>query len=640
MLGSLYTSISGLKGYLTSLNIAGNNISNVNSIGFKGGRVTFRETLVQTLRSAAGPQGGLGGRSPIQMGLGMGVGSIDNILSQGVLQNTGVPTDLGINGDGFFVLSDGKREYYTRAGAFGFDAGGNLINPSNGMIVQGRTANGDGVIAAEAPIGNLQMPFGRKVPAKGTDLVSFACNLDSAATTSTATLETAGTTGLTSLLGSTRNGAGGSHVIAITGLNATAGSLAGTNLTAPGALTGSETLTSLGVTDTSDFTVSVDGGTSIAIAGLSGTSTVMDMVNAINSNCSGVTASLVGGEVKLTRDYAGDGTLYNVTTSLGVDGNISRQVFGAASGSAFTVNSGTASTLVGTDVFTPTGRAAMDPVALTLVTDPNTGLVTGISDLGGGGVTLKAMSGLVEGTAIINTASTSHYASIVTYDSQGAAHNMSICFSRSPVENQWYWQCSFDGSETIEGGGSGTISFNQDGSLASFIPDGGATSLVVNPGNGAQTMNMGLEMGGSATFDGMTQFAAAFSANGKSQNGYTMGTLTDLAVGSDGMITGFFSNGTTRSIAQIILAKFNNPGGLEKIGDSLYVVSSNSGSAVKGEPGEIVDATISAGALEMSNVDLAEQFVGMIVAQRGFQANARVLSASDQMLTELVNITR
>jgi flagellar hook protein FlgE len=501
-------------------------------------------------------------------------------------------------------------------------------------------ADGDGLIAAGAPIGNLVMPFGRKVPARATDQIAFACNLDSASTTSAATLETAGTTGITSLLGSARNGAGGSHVIAVTGLNATASSLAGTNLTSPGTLTGSETLTSLGVTDTADFTVSVDGGTAIAVAGLTGTSTVMDLVNAINANCSGVTASLVGGEVMLTRDYAGDGTLCNITTSLGVDGNISRQVFGAASGSAFTVNNGTASTLVATDVFTPAGRAAMDPVTLTLVTDPNTGLVTGISDLGGGGVTLRATTGLVEGTAIINTAATEHYASMVTYDSQGAAHNMSICFSRSPVENQWYWQCSFDGSEAIESGGSGIINFNEDGSLASVIPDGGATSLVVSPGNGAQTMNMTLEMGGSATFDGMTQFAAPFSATGKSQNGYTMGTLTDLAVGSDGMITGFFSNGTTRSIAQIILAKFNNPGGLEKIGDSLFMVSSNSGSAVKGEPGEIVDATISAGALEMSNVDLAEEFVGMIVAQRGFQANARVLSASDEMLTELVNITR
>jgi flagellar hook protein FlgE len=640
MLGSLYTSISGLKGYLTSLNIAGNNISNVNSIGFKGGRATFRETLVQTLRSAAGPQGNLGGRSPVQLGLGMGVGSIDNILTQGVLQNTGIATDLGINGEGFFVLSDGRREYYTRAGAFGYDANGNLVNPANGMIVQGRLADDNGVIAADSPIANLVLPFGRKVPARATDIASFACNLNSTATTSAAALETAGTTGITSVLGNATSGAGGSHVVTITGLNATASSLAGTNLTSPAALTGSETLESLGVTDFSDFTISVDGGTEIAIAGLTGTSTVMDLVSAINSNCSGVTASLSGGEVLLSRDYAGDGAIYNITTSLGVDGNISRQIFGAGSGSAFTVNTGTASTLVATDVFTPTGRAAMDPVTLALVTDPHTGLVTGISDLGGGGVTVRANAGLAEGTAIIDTAATEHYASMVVYDSQGAAHNMSVCFSRGPVENQWYWRASFDGAEAIESGGSGTITFNPDGSLASFAADDASTTLVVNPGNGAETMSMTMDMGPSTSFDGMTQFASPFSATGKSQNGYTMGTLTSLAVGSDGTITGFFSNGTTKTIAQVVLAKFTNPAGLEKVGDSLYVVSSNSGAAVKGEPGSIVNATLSAGTLEMSNVDLAEEFVGMIVAQRGFQANARVLNASDQMLTELVNLTR
>jgi flagellar hook protein FlgE len=119
-----------------------------------------------------------------------------------------------------------------------------------------------------------------------------------------------------------------------------------------------------------------------------------------------------------------------------------------------------------------------------------------------------------------------------------------------------------------------------------------------------------------------------------------MGALTSVSIDSAGVITGFFSNGISRPIAQIILAKFNNPAGLKKVGDGLYLTSSNSGVAIRGEPGKIVNASISGGALEMSNVDLAEEFVSMVVAQRGFQANARVLNASDEMLTELVNMTR
>lgn len=640
MLGSLYTSVSGLKGHLAALNVTGNNISNINSIGFKGGRVTFREALVQTLRCATRPQNGVGGVSPLQIGLGMGVASIDNILSQGVLQSTGVSTDLGINGEGFFILSDGVREYYTRIGTFAYDAEGNMINPSNGLILQGRIADEDGVIAPGAPIQNIVLPFGRKVAARPTTKVQFACNLDASATNAIATLKSAGSTGITSVYGKAANGAGGTHVITITGSNATASSLAGSNLVKPGALDGSETLGSLGVTDFSDFTISVDGGAPVAITGLNANSTITDLINLINSTVTGVTASLRGGEVVLTRDYAGDGSVYNITTSVAAAGNITRQIFGAAVGDAFVVDNGTASTLVATDVFTPTGKSPMGAVSLSLVTNPTTGLVTGISGVGGGGVVIEANRGLAAGTAIIETAPTEHYSSIVVYDSLGVEHNLAVRFSRSPIANMWYWEASLDGSEQIKGGGSGYVTFNEDGSLASFVYDGGSLALGFSPANGADEVRIEFDAGTPGSFDGITQFASPFSTTAKYQDGYGMGTLTSIAIDSSGIITGAFSNGVTKQIAQIVLAKFNNPAGLEKIGDGLYVASSNSGIAMKGEAGKVVSASISSGALEMSNVDLAEEFVRMVVAQRGFQANARILSASDEMLTELVNLTR
>ncbi len=640
MLGSLYTSVSGLKGHLTALNVSGNNISNINSIGFKGGRVTFRETLVQTLRGASRPQNGLGGISPLQLGLGMGVGTIDNIFSQGVLQNTGVPTDLGINGEGFFILSDGNQEYYTRVGSFGYDADGNLIDPSTGLILQGRLADSNGVISPGAAIENITLPFGRKVPAKSTTRITFGCNLDASATTATASLVSAGTTGITSVYGTAINGAGGRHEITITGENAVASSLAGSNLVKPGALDGSETLGSLGVTEFNDFTIGVDGGDPIAITGLNESSTITDLINIINSTVTGVTASLEGGEVVLTRDYAGDGATYNITTSVAADGNITRQIFGAAVGNSFVVDNGTASTLVATDVFTPEGKAPMGAVSLSLVINETTGLVTGIEGLGGGGVVIDANNGLKAGTAVVDTAPTEHYTSIGIYDSLGVEHNLTVRFSRSPVAGMWYWDASLDGIEQIKGGQSGTVSFNEDGSLASFVYDGGSLAFTFSPANGADEMSVVFDAGTPGSFDGITQFSSPFSTTAKGQDGYGMGALTSISIDSGGIITGFFSNGVSKPIAQIILAKFNNPAGLEKVGDGLYVTSSNSGLPMRGEPGKIVSASISGGALEMSNVDLAEEFVNMVVAQRGFQANARVLSASDQMLTELVNMTR
>jgi flagellar hook protein FlgE len=640
MLGSLYTSVAGLKGHLVALNVTGNNISNMNSVGFKGGRVTFREALVQTLRGGTQPQDTLGGMNPVQMGLGMGVGTIDNILSQGVLQTTGVTTDLGINGQGFFILSDGSNEYYSRVGAFGLDANGNLINPSNGLIVQGRMADGDGVISAATTLSNVTLPFGRKVEAKATSTVGFGCNLDSSASTSAATLNTAGTTGITSIEGTAANGCGGQHAITITGANATASTLAGVNLTSPGALTGSETLGSLGVTTLDDFSLSVDGKPPVTFTGLTATSTVNDLVNAINSTVTGVTAGISGGEVVLTRDYAGDGTLYNITSSVGADGNISRQIFGVAAGDAFTVNSGTASTLAATDVFTPTGKAAMAPAGLTLTTDASTGIVDGISDLAGGGVSITARDGLAAGSALVDTTATEHYTSVVVYDSLGTAHNLSVRFTKSPTVNEWYWNATLGGSEQIKGGASGTVTFDSTGALASFNYDGGGTAMVFDPATGASDVQIAFDPGAVGGFDGITQFASAFSTSAKTQNGYGMGALTDIAIDGNGVVTGSFSNGITRPLAQIMLAKFNNPAGLEKVGNGLYRTSTNSGIAVKGECGKVVQGTISSGSLEMSNVDLAEEFVNMIVAQRGFQANARVLTASDQMLTDLVNLTR
>jgi flagellar hook protein FlgE len=119
-----------------------------------------------------------------------------------------------------------------------------------------------------------------------------------------------------------------------------------------------------------------------------------------------------------------------------------------------------------------------------------------------------------------------------------------------------------------------------------------------------------------------------------------MGNLIDIAIDGTGIISGIFSNGMSRPLGQIALAKFNNPAGLERAGNALFTESSNSGLAIKGDPGEVIFASISSGSLEMSNVDLAEEFVDMIVAQRGLQASARVLTASDEMLAEVVNLTR
>ncbi len=663
MMASLFSGVSGLRNNLTKMNVIGNNIANVNTIGFKGGRVTFREALVQTYKSAGRPSSLSGGTNPVQLGLGMQVSTIDNIFQQGGLETTGQITDLAIQGSGFFVLSDGGGVYYTRAGAFGFDANSTLVDPSTGLFVQGRMADATGAIPSNAVLGNIVMPFGQQDPAIATTSITIGNNLNATATDSLATLQSAGTSGISYVSGYAEDGAGGVHRLVITGDQATQSAQTFSNaatdaLGVPiGNLTENMTLTSLNVTTFDDFELSIDNGASVVkVTGLTGNSTIADLVSAINQ-VTGVTAELVGGEITLTRDRAGAGANNNVQLSTSIlnvpgapnptTGNISGVIFGVPNGTQFTVNSGIDHTFVCRDYFTPSAQGASELPGqlLGIVVDDTTGLATSISGLGTGGVTIDTLNGLSSGptgsaTAIINTADTTHSASVTVYDSLGAKHALSIEFLKSPTPNTWTWTGSFNGNESILTGGSGQVVFNSDGSLFGFTYYGGASSLTFNPNNGASNVSVAINAGTIGQYDGLTGFASPHSATVLGQDGHTVGILDKLSIDKSGNLIGNFSNGISRVLAQIVLADFNNQAGLIKAGRSLYQVSANSGEAITGVAGETISAEISSGALEASSVDIASEFTGMITAQRGFQANARIITTSDNMLDELVNLKR
>jgi len=748
MMSSLFAGVSGLRNHQVRMNVVGDNIANVNTIGFKTGRVVFQEALVQNLKGAGRPSGTIGGTNPQQLGLGMQVGTVDNLFQQGGLESTGQVTDLAIQGNAFFVLSDGQGEYYTRAGAFGFDGDSYLVDPGSGLFVLGRTADQSGQIPATAAIDRIRLPFGQQEPARATTVVNLANNLDAAATESVASLTSTGTTGIATVSGRALNGAGGTHHITITGANATrstgtgstiatvpnlgsataipsatGGTLAAGNYyyyvtavgasgqtlgtetaavpvvgpngsvrltwspepgaqsyniyrtTTPGSygappngligaatgnsftdtglagagnipaantatayLTGAELLgADLGVTLFNNFSLSVDSGVAVPVSGLDASSTVGDLVAALNQ-VEGVTANIVNGQLEVTREYAGDGAFYNVQTSPSVAGDIVNILFGVAPGGVFAAANGTASTLVASDEFTPTNGTPLPPVTLTLDTDSDTGMVTGIDDLGGGGVVVTAPNGLQAGEAYVNTADTQHATSITVYDSQGGRHQVVFTFTKTAQPNVWSWNVTTGGSEIIRSGGSGQVIFNGDGSLSAFAYNSGATSLRLDPNNGADIMDVNLNAGSGNGFDGLTGFAANFTATAIHQNGYSMGLLDSVSVDSTGTITGLFTNGISRTLAEIVVAEFTNPGGLIKSGKTMWQESANSGAALRGFATQNIAATISSGALESSNVDLAQEFTSMIVSQRGFQANARVITTSDSMLNDLVNL--
>lgn len=393
MLRSLFSGITGLRAHQLMMDVVGNNIANVNSVGYKSSNVEFEDTLSQQVQNAGSPQASQGGINPAQVGLGVKLAGIATNFSQGAAQLTGRSTDLMIQGDGFFVASDGGQQVYTRAGAFTLDAAGHLTTP-NGALVQGWTAV-NGVINTNATPAGITLPIGTLLPPVATSSVALGGNL------------------------------------------------------------------------------------------------------------------------------------------------------------------------------------------------PATAAV---------------------GTALVT--------SITTYDGQGKAVQMPFTFTKTATDT---WDMAAAGATPA------TTSLGFDPATGTLL-----TASPVALTVGGRTVNVDITQ--------LSQFGGGNTLAALSQNGSTMGSLQGFTLSPDGTLVGSFSNGLKQPLAQIALATFNNPGGLEKVGNSAFRTSVNSGTPQIGVAGSGGRGMLAGGALEMSNVDLAAEFTNLIVAQRGFQANSRVITTSDEILQDLVNL--
>jgi flagellar hook protein FlgE len=313
-------------------------------------------------------------------------------------------------------------------------------------------------------------------------------------------------------------------------------------------------------------------------------------------------------------------------------------------GTVWDYTDGEASDLTVEDQFTATGASNYISYNLQLSEDTQSGLMTGVTGLGGGGVAITApvsSGGLQAGDAYINTEDTEHSTSIVTYDSLGSEHTVTFTFTKTAAANVWNWEATVEEPATTTSGNTGTITFNEDGSLRGFNYDGGASAFSFNPNNGASSaVAIALDAGDIGGMDGITQFASPTTTIAQTQDGYAMGTLTNVYIDENGTIVGTFSNDQNLTLAQIVLADFHNAQGLLKSGGNLYKVSANSGDAIYGLSQTDFGSSINSGVVEMSNVELSKEFADMIIAQRGFQASARVISTADQLLEEVVRLKR
>lgn len=544
MLRALYSGVSGLINHQMKLDVLGNNIANVNTVGYKSGRINFSEALNQTLSSAS-PGRGTGYINPMQVGLGMKTSSIENLFAQGNLEATGVITDMALEGEGFFMLKTNSGNFYSRAGQFFFNADGKLVN-QRGLAVQGWMVNEETsqVGFGQGNLSDVVIDPNLISEALETENVWLSGNLNAGLET-TAEVWTMGS------------------ALTEAGVDATGATLLN-NL--------EQVSTPYVAGDTVEISGTNPDGSAVSVTyTYAAGDTVQQLIDAISAAYTGATATISDGQITLTDDVAGE------------------------SSSSLSLSNGAANT--GIIVF------------------PN----------------------------FVNTnpgATGTSRTSVVVYDSMGGSHNVIIDFTKTATNGQWTWEASTSGDETILSGGSGTITFNDAGVMTSFLFDGGEDELTLDPGNGAQTMNVALHAETGTDYSGISQYESLSTLTVRDQDGRSTGSLVGLTIGYDGMISGSFSNGAIDNIAKIGIATFSNNGGLSDMGDGLYQESLASGNVnVRGL--EIGDSSaIISGALEMSNVDLAKEFTEMITTQRGFQASAKVITTADQILDELLRLKR
>lgn len=446
MMRSMYSGVSGLRTHQIKMDIIGNNIANVNTIGFKRSAVSFKEIFAQTLSGAGAPQGGRGGTNPQQIGLGVGLGSIGVQHSQGAVQSTGYSTDLMIEGNGYFMVSgdaNAQSHYYTRAGDFVFDRDGNFVTNSGYRVLD-------------------------------RDLQPIKLNR--------------------------------SEIVEAT------------------ATTGIQLMGSLNVDDVGPYTASV---------------TIFDSLGATHQ------LTVEFGVPNKYTDYS--------TREITIKDENGKVVFGD-DGDGATGDPLTPRYLR----FDSSGKC----VARNETTDPPVTFNSGIYSN-------------IDGTGPVGTL--------------GSLESFTL---------------EIDGADNI------TIEIGPD--------------VFVNDKNEPILKQVGGDPDAIAT----------------QRDGVTAGRLENYYISTNGEIFAKFSNGKDKVIATIGLVNFDNPAGLLKVGGNMYISSPNSGDPRYGAPSSGSFGDLKPGALEMANVDLSLEFTEMITAQRGFQANSRIITTTDEMLQELVNLKR
>jgi len=562
---AMFSGLTGLDTASQMISVAGNNIANVNTTAFKRSTISFQTQILQTVRNGSAPSAELGGTNPMQVGLGAGLGSIRRDFSGGSLQPTGFSTDMALEGNGFFIVSNNGQTNYTRAGNFLLDRDFNLVTPGGGKV-QGFMADENFNIVGGI-LRDLNIPIGVMTIAEPTRSVTFAGNLNAGGDVAT------------------QGSITGSEVLYSDAL-ATTPIVAGDALSSVYDADGNQLYN---VGDVITITGATKGG-----ANLPDRTFEIGPVNTTNSHDFGTT-------VQDLMDFLDD--VFGIDTTLG-------------------------------------GTAGVTLAGGVISVEGNPGTANGIG-LGDGNFLVNGSTVTIDWSDVQQADGESVRTTFAAYDSLGNPLTVDLVLVLENKDNSgatWrFYAQSGDDTDLDRHLGTGTLQFDTEGQLLQVSESG----FTINRDNTGATTPMMVDLVFDAEGFTVTSLNDVSSQLGaRLQDGSPLGTLEDFQVTEDGTINGVFSNGLLRSLGQVALAMFTNSNGLEEIGNSLFRPTANSGNATIVAPGSAGAGKVVGRSLELSNVELSEEFVNLISASTGFSASSRVITTSDQLIQELLNMVR
>jgi len=624
-MGSISIGTTGLTASTKQMDVIGNNLANSSTLGFKASSTQFASILSDSGKLAVGQ--------------GVGVSNISTQFSQGSFENTGNATDMAIDGEGFFMVKDTQGgAYYTRAGAFHVNELGYLVDANN-YKVQGFTQSSTDADAIEE-VTDISLQNIQSAPLASTE-ISVGANLN----------EDSGYGDKFNISQPVFDTKGKMHNLSIVFQKTEAEGTWGFDAK----------LDSILVSDTANQSAV---GITFNSAGL--------LTGLYNSDVSGeveVTAGagvLVGTTTinrpgQLYQDATGivlaKGTTtgaWSVTTPAGYANMTATQVTQVVSGANTEVLKVDLDGLGGADITFNLGPKVTETATVTFagpLANTNTITIAGRTFTASGAATAaNVATAFAGGVAVLGTMS----GTLTGYTAAAGAAGITVFTSTTYGTDVTNLTATVSGAPAptsiviVPGGTHGwaaadTVTFNVENTVVTladvdltFGDLGNGATIGVADGLASNTITWDLT---GATAQIITGYASTSVIKALSDNGYSTGDLKSLAVGRDGVISGFFTNGQTSNLGQVVLADFPSTDGLMKVG-SYFGATTESGGALINSPGSGSMGEIRSNSLEISNTDVAKEFINMIQAQRAYQASSRVITTADQMLTELMNIKR